>query len=207
MQEQMIRAYFTIPEGVNAKYQEQDGNYYSLTNVFGSETGFPVMDFTSNFKATFDTAGEYTITVEFKKLDGTVLATKDIVATVVTPVVPVIPATSSGGGGGHRGSRTVTNNIINNPNECIKNWVCGTVWTTCIDGVESKVCLDSNNCKANDKLLITQGCSIEDNVGSISTSDSPIDINSDNVPQEKGFFGKIGNFFKSLWDNTLGRIF
>jgi hypothetical protein len=73
-----VRAFFTLPEGAHVKYQEQDGEFYTLTDVYGPETGFPLGDATSNFKATFDEVGSYTVKVEFKKLDGTVVASKDI---------------------------------------------------------------------------------------------------------------------------------
>jgi len=48
----LVRAYFTVPEGVLAEYYEvNDGKWYPLPNVYGPETGFPVADATSRFRA------------------------------------------------------------------------------------------------------------------------------------------------------------
>jgi glycine cleavage system regulatory protein len=86
----MVRAYFDIPAGVAVEYQEQNpahpdyGKWFPLEGVFGPSTGFPVMDVDdSKFRATFDTAGDYSITIEFKEVDtGEVLATYVMEVTV-----------------------------------------------------------------------------------------------------------------------------
>jgi hypothetical protein len=86
----MVRAYFDIPAGVAVEYQEQNpdhpdyGEWFPLEGVFGPSTGFPVMDVDdSKFRATFDTAGDYSITIEFKEVGtGEVLATYVMEVTV-----------------------------------------------------------------------------------------------------------------------------
>jgi hypothetical protein len=89
----MVRAYFDIPAGVAVEYQEQNpdhpdyGKWFPLEGVFGPSTGFPVMNVDdSKFRATFDTAGDYSITIEFKEVGtGEVLATYVMEVTVVDP--------------------------------------------------------------------------------------------------------------------------
>ena len=89
----MVLAHFTIPTGASVTYEAPNGNYYPLTNVYGPETGFPVSDLTSNFKAMFASAGTYTVTVDFRLLDGTLVATKDITTTVIAAPVPMTIST------------------------------------------------------------------------------------------------------------------
>lgn len=76
----LVRAYFTIPEGVSAEYYEiQDEKWYPLPNEYGPTNGFPVVDATSHFRATFDAAGTYTVGIDFKTVpDGEVLARYDL---------------------------------------------------------------------------------------------------------------------------------
>lgn len=91
--DRMVRAYFDIPEQATVEYQEQqdghpdEGEWFPLDDVFGPSTGFPVMDVDdSKFRATFDTAGDYTITIEFREVDSEeVLATYEMEVTVVVP--------------------------------------------------------------------------------------------------------------------------
>ncbi|MGI6468327.1 MAG: hypothetical protein ACOX0Q_04820 [Syntrophomonadaceae bacterium] len=94
----MVRAYFDIPAGVAVEYQEQNpdhpdyGKWFPLDDVFGPATGFPVADVDdSKFRATFDTAGDYSITIEFKEVGtGEVLATYVMEVTVnEKPHVPM----------------------------------------------------------------------------------------------------------------------
>ena len=73
----MSRAYFTIPEGMsNLQYQEMDPEHpqhlewFELKgNAFGPASGFPLMDATGNFKATFEQPGTYEVTVEYRTMD------------------------------------------------------------------------------------------------------------------------------------------
>jgi hypothetical protein len=95
----MVRAYFDIPNEATVEYLEQDpehpqhGEWLPLDGgVFGPSTGFPVMDVDdSKFRATFDTAGDYSITIEFKEVGtGEVLATYVMEVTVnEKPHVPM----------------------------------------------------------------------------------------------------------------------
>jgi uncharacterized protein YjdB len=90
----MVRAYFTVPSEVTSlEYQEQNpthpsvGQWFPLTDVYGPEGGFPVMDATSNFRATVNTAGTYTVKVEFRAVeDSSVIGSHDIVITVAEAV-------------------------------------------------------------------------------------------------------------------------
>jgi len=68
---ELVRAYFTVPEQVTSLqyYEVTNGNWYTLGNVYGPETGFPVANATSLFRATFDTAGAYTVKLEFKTVE------------------------------------------------------------------------------------------------------------------------------------------
>ena len=84
----MVLAHFTIPTAASVEYLEQDGKWYPLTNVYGPATGFPVMDRTSSFRATFSTTGTKTVTVDFQTLTGVSLASKDITTNVVPVVTP-----------------------------------------------------------------------------------------------------------------------
>jgi hypothetical protein len=88
----MVRAYFDIPAGVAVEYQEQNpdhpdyGEWFPLEGVFGPSTGFPVMNVDdSRFRATFDTAGDYSITIEFKEV-----GTDEVLATYVMNVTAVV---------------------------------------------------------------------------------------------------------------------
>jgi hypothetical protein len=88
----MVRAYFDIPAGVAVEYQEQNpdhpdyGKWFPLEGVFGPSTGFPVMNVDdSRFRATFDTAGDYSITIEFKEV-----GTDEVLATYVMNVTAVV---------------------------------------------------------------------------------------------------------------------
>jgi len=94
----MVRAHFTIPDAATVEYQEQQeghpdyGKWFPLDDVFGPATGFPVADVDdSKFRATFDTAGDYSITIEFKEVGtGEVLATYVMEVTVnEKPHVPM----------------------------------------------------------------------------------------------------------------------
>jgi len=59
---------FSDPSAIEKlEYREsKDGNWYPLTGDFGPETGFPMKDATSTFRATFNKEGEYTVTVSMK---------------------------------------------------------------------------------------------------------------------------------------------
>lgn len=51
--------------------------------------------------------------------------------------------TSSGGGGGGGGSG---NTRLSSGSSCVENWVCSN-WTECsVDGTQTRVCTDQNNC-------------------------------------------------------------
>ena len=81
----LVRAYFTVPEQVTSLqyYEVSDENWYPLGSEYGPETGFPVADATSSFRATFNTAGSYTVTVEFKTVeDDVVIGSCDILVSV-----------------------------------------------------------------------------------------------------------------------------
>lgn len=85
----IVRAYFTLPTEASVEYFENnDSKWYPLGNEYGPSTGFPVSDATSRFRATYTAPGTYTTTVTFKELGGTVVAAKDIVATVVEAPIP-----------------------------------------------------------------------------------------------------------------------
>ena len=81
----MVRAYFTLPEGVTVEYQEGgEGAWIALVDVFGPEAGFPLGDINTQFRGTFANIGEFNINVQFKQVsDGTVLGSKDITVTVI----------------------------------------------------------------------------------------------------------------------------
>jgi hypothetical protein len=89
----MVRAHFTLPEGVTVEYQEGgEGEWIPLVDVFGPAEGFPLGDITTTFRGTFAAAGEYTATVVFKEVGtGEVLGSKEITANVV----PALPAVST----------------------------------------------------------------------------------------------------------------
>lgn len=82
----MVRAYFTLPEGCEAEYYEvNDGKWYPLPNVYGPESGFPIADITSRFKASFLKSGTYTVSVEFRaEDDDTVIGSKEIEVKVIS---------------------------------------------------------------------------------------------------------------------------
>lgn len=73
----LSRAYFTIPEGMtNLKYQEMNPEHpqylewFELKgNAFGPASGFPLMDGTGSFRATFEQPGTYEVTVEYRTMD------------------------------------------------------------------------------------------------------------------------------------------
>jgi hypothetical protein len=89
----MVRAHFTLPEGVTVEYQEGgEGEWIPLVDVFGPAEGFPLGDITTTFRGTFAAAGDYTATVVFKEVGtGEVLGSKEITANVV----PALPAVST----------------------------------------------------------------------------------------------------------------
>jgi len=98
----MVRAYFTIPSGVSVKY-EQGGSYYPLVDVYGPPaTGFPLGNISSNFRATVNTSGTYTVTVDFKRVsDESILGTKNITVTAdnIPPTVNSVSQTGDSTGG------------------------------------------------------------------------------------------------------------
>lgn len=68
----MVRAHFTLPDGLEVEYLADDGSYLPLVDVYGPEGGFPLDNINSQFRAK-GAVGEYVIAVEFKDLDGNVL--------------------------------------------------------------------------------------------------------------------------------------
>jgi len=90
----MVRAHFTIPDGVTVEYQEGGtGDWLPLEDVFGPTDGFPLGDITTTFRGTFADAGSKTVTVEFRTVDGDeLLGSKDITA-IAAEAAPTITMT------------------------------------------------------------------------------------------------------------------
>ena len=70
----MVKGIGTFPldaDSVFVEYKEtQDGKWYELKgDSFGPASGFPMMDATSEFRATFKKAGTYTLKVDIVKAD------------------------------------------------------------------------------------------------------------------------------------------
>ena len=64
-------------------YEVKDGNWYELKGDFGADTGFPMSDATSTFRATFKKAGTYTFTASMVKADdNSELCRKEVEFTV-----------------------------------------------------------------------------------------------------------------------------
>ncbi|HQE65720.1 MAG TPA: hypothetical protein PLE05_02695, partial [Bacillota bacterium] len=86
----MVRAYFTLPTGVIVEYQEGgNGPWLPLTDVFGPAAGFPLGDIITTFRGTFNQAGTYLVTVEFREIGtGKLLGSKEISAEVAA--VPIV---------------------------------------------------------------------------------------------------------------------
>lgn len=68
----MIKAHFTIPVGAKVEYYEAtDSQWHELVDTFGPpETGFPVLDITTPFRATFTEDGTHTAKVKFNRVDN-----------------------------------------------------------------------------------------------------------------------------------------
>ena len=84
----MVKGSFTFsdPSAIEKlEYLEsQDGNWYEFYGDFGPATGFPLIDGTSTFRATFNKAGSYTVTAQIKRIaDEKVLCetTENVTAT------------------------------------------------------------------------------------------------------------------------------
>jgi hypothetical protein len=79
---EIVRAYFDIPSGATIEYEE-GGVWYEITDVFGPETGYPMLDITTTFRGIFDDVGTYSTDVEIRRLsDQEVLASTEISAVV-----------------------------------------------------------------------------------------------------------------------------
>ncbi len=80
----MVRAFFTLPESFLVTYQEGGtGPDITLTNVFGPASGFPLGDITTPFKLTASEAGEFNITVAFRRVsDNVTLASETFTVNV-----------------------------------------------------------------------------------------------------------------------------
>lgn len=89
----LVRAHFTLPEGVSLSYQEGgQGPYIPLVDVFGPASGFPLGDISSEFELQVSISGSYSVLVEFKEVaNGNVLGSKTLSFVVVDPE-PVGPA-------------------------------------------------------------------------------------------------------------------
>ncbi len=82
----MVRAYFTLPEGVTLEYQEGGtGPWIGLEGAFGPAAGFPLGNITTTFRGTVAAAGTYDVTVLFKELSGAVVGSKKISFAAVAP--------------------------------------------------------------------------------------------------------------------------
>lgn len=97
----MVRGSFSFsdPDAIEKlEYLEsKDGNWYEFNGDFGPETGFPMIDGTSTFRATFNKAGNYTVTASMKTVDNdTELCSVE--ADVVVKSKVTITATSNDGG-------------------------------------------------------------------------------------------------------------
>ena len=84
----MVKGSFTFsdPSAIEKlEYLEsRDGNWYEFYGDFGPVTGFPLIDGTSTFRATFNKAGSYTVTAQIKRIaDESVLCetTANVTAT------------------------------------------------------------------------------------------------------------------------------
>lgn len=72
-----VRGYFEFsdPDAIEKlEYQEgKDGPWYELNGAFGPDTGFPMTNFTSQFRASFKKAGTYTVKAYMKDMQGNIL--------------------------------------------------------------------------------------------------------------------------------------
>lgn len=70
----MVRGYFVFSDTTAIEkleyYETKDGNWYELDGAFGPESGFPIIDGTSKFRVTFKKAGDFSVTVSIKTVDG-----------------------------------------------------------------------------------------------------------------------------------------
>lgn len=93
--------------------------------------------------------------------------------------------TGGGGGGGttEQPSQT-TNQTVTQQQACQEKWVCSE-WSECINGVQTRTCVDQNNCGTNNKEPFTsQPCSAEERKEEKS---------SQGVSGITGFFALISN--------------
>ncbi len=90
---------FSDPDAIEKlEYLEsKDGNWYEFNGEFGPETGFPMIDGTSTFRATFSKAGDYTVTTSMKTVaDGSVLCTLTSNVTVENKVTVSVSKNDGG---------------------------------------------------------------------------------------------------------------
>ena len=69
----MVKGRFTFNDQAaleKLEYLEsKNGEWYEFSGDFGPETGFPLIDGTSRFRATFQKAGTYTVSAQMVRVD------------------------------------------------------------------------------------------------------------------------------------------
>lgn len=86
-----VLVYFDADRTNVSKLQYQDAGVWKdlTTNYFGPITGFPLNDITSNFRVVTNKAGEIPVSLTIKKMDGTVLATKNVTFVSYAPSMDI----------------------------------------------------------------------------------------------------------------------
>ena len=112
----MVRGAFVFsdPDAIEKlEYLETDnGMWYEFSGEFGPESGFPMIDGTSTFRATFKKAGNYYLTASMKTVsDGTVLCTTTANVNVVKNV-KVTAVSNTGGSVSLNGDSSGALNVI-----------------------------------------------------------------------------------------------
>ncbi len=111
-QNETVLVYFEADRTNVSKLQyDEAGTWTDLTtDYFGPTSGFPLSDITSKFKIVTNKAGEIPVTLKIKKMDGTVLATKEVVFKSYAPTMDIT------GGGNYKVGDVVNFSIsVNKP--------------------------------------------------------------------------------------------
>ncbi|MEM4266221.1 MAG: DUF11 domain-containing protein, partial [Candidatus Woesearchaeota archaeon] len=109
-----------------------------------------------------DTIINNTVNVTWQNETGILLSGSAGASTNVSNITPPTPPPPSPGGGGGGGRRGV---IIEPEKEnvtlpCVENWACEE-WSMCSDSVQSRICVDLNNCNTTKlKPATTRACNI-----------------------------------------------
>jgi hypothetical protein len=95
--------------------------------------------------------------------------------------------------------------IINKPllklQKCVTDWVPGE-WGACVDGVQTRTCVDANGCDTTEVCPTEQSCTVETPAATTETP-APVTTTEETTTQ-KGFLSIVGSAIATPFNYMFG---